>query len=201
MAAQRRGWLLLLLSLAVLCGGCSTSYWLNRGRDAADIFTVCVGAGVGAKARVGPVHVGAIFDNHLLGLRGGEVRGIELGSRNGCFGLGTWDREFPFFTGSTEVFALGHTFGSDSPARTRDKDFIADAVPIWEGVLPAFPGAVPFLLLPQEHRATYYCQLEAVIGLVPSLRLGFNPAELLDFIAGWTTLDILSDDMEWGADE
>ena len=43
---------------------------------------------------------------------------------------------------------------------------------------------------------SYYNQIEAVIGVGPSLRLGFNPGELLDFILGWTTIDIYKDDLE-----
>ena len=39
-----------------------------------------------------------------------------------------------------------------------------------------------------------HTQIEAAIGIGPSLRLGFNPGELLDFILGWTTVDIYGDD-------
>ena len=44
--------------------------------------------------------------------------------------------------------------------------------------------------------ASYYTQIEAVVGAGPSVRLGFNPGELLDFILGWTTIDIYKDDLE-----
>ena len=43
----------------------------------------------------------------------------------------------------------------------------------------------------------YYAQMEAVIGLGPSIRLGFNPGEVLDFVLGWFTIDIFNDDLEW----
>jgi hypothetical protein len=48
---------------------------------------------------------------------------------------------------------------------------------------------------PSELRAHYYTQLEAVAAIVPGLRVGFNPAELLDFLLGWTSLDLFKDDV------
>ena len=41
-----------------------------------------------------------------------------------------------------------------------------------------------------------YTQLEVVIGLGGTLRLGFNPGVLLDFLLGWFTIDISYDDIE-----
>ncbi len=45
-------------------------------------------------------------------------------------------------------------------------------------------------------RHPYFTQIEVVAGLLGTLRLGFNPGELLDFILGWTTVDIFNDDRE-----
>ena len=42
----------------------------------------------------------------------------------------------------------------------------------------------------------YYTQVEVVLGLGSHLRLGLNPGELLDFVLGWTTIDIFGDDHE-----
>ena len=42
---------------------------------------------------------------------------------------------------------------------------------------------------------SYLTQIEAVVGLGPTIRLGFNPGELLDFFFGWTTLDLFQDDL------
>ena len=44
--------------------------------------------------------------------------------------------------------------------------------------------------------AALYTQMEVVVGLGGTLRLGFNPGELLDFILGWATIDIYNDDLE-----
>ncbi len=43
----------------------------------------------------------------------------------------------------------------------------------------------------------YYTQAEACVGLGPSIRLGINPGEILDFLFGWTTIDLFGDDLEW----
>ena len=62
-----------LLVVTVACGtGCATGYWVDRGRDAADVFTATVGCGVGAKGRLGPINVGLAFDSTIAGVRGGK---------------------------------------------------------------------------------------------------------------------------------
>ena len=37
--------------------------------------------------------------------------------------------------------------------------------------------------------------IEVAVGLIRTIRIGFNVGELLDFIVGWTTLDICRDDL------
>lgn len=50
-------------------------------------------------------------------------------------------------------------------------------------------------LLSVSKKAYYYTQLEVAAGLGYTVRLGFNPGELLDFLLGWTTIDIFGDDV------
>lgn len=179
--------LVLMFSGLVVSSGCVTSYWIDRGRDAADIVTVTVGIGAGAKARVGPLAPGLLVCHDLAGLRGGR-----------CF-LGN---DNPFETDVAAPFPVsspadGLSFGSDvfclesfsqpterpkeSPLAKRNKDIqISSPVP-WIGV--------------GKHMSDY-TQLEAVVAIGASLRVGFNPGELLDFLLGWTTLDIFNDDIE-----
>jgi len=38
-------------------------------------------------------------------------------------------------------------------------------------------------------------QIEAMAGCGHTLRLGFNPGELLDFVLGWAAIDIYDDDV------
>ncbi|MCX7009267.1 MAG: hypothetical protein NTY53_18815, partial [Kiritimatiellaeota bacterium] len=45
-------------------------------------------------------------------------------------------------------------------------------------------------------RASNSYQVEAAVGGGLVFRLGFNVGELLDFILGWTTIDIFGDDLE-----
>jgi len=44
--------------------------------------------------------------------------------------------------------------------------------------------------------APCYTQIEAVFGLGFTVRAGFNPGELLDFLLGWFGIDIYGDDLE-----
>jgi hypothetical protein len=53
---------------------------------------------------------------------------------------------------------------------------------------PPYPP--PFVCYP------YFTQIEGVVALGPSIRLGLNIGELLDFVVGWAGLDIYGDDLE-----
>ena len=46
----------------------------------------------------------------------------------------------------------------------------------------------------QQH-LPYYTQIEVAVGFGGTLRLGCNPGEALDFIAGWFGIDIFGDDL------
>jgi len=174
------------VSLAVLLTGCASTggYFVDRGRDATDIVTLCVGVGAGAKAQLGPLHTGLIADVDLAGLRGGRLfvfhRDNHLGLPNSI------DLEAVLY-GTSWFYHDLHSYAEDQ----RRKYFSSTPFdPNWP--LPIFrlsdanPGG----------SASYYTQVEAVVALGPSIRLGFNPGELLDFILGWTTLDIFNDDLE-----
>ncbi len=45
-----------------------------------------------------------------------------------------------------------------------------------------------------EGTPALFTQIELLAGLGLTVRLGFNPGELLDFLLGWTTLDLYGDD-------
>ena len=57
---------------AIGATGCTTTYWVDRGRDAADIFTVGVGYGIGVQGRVGPLVPGIGMHASVIGLESGE---------------------------------------------------------------------------------------------------------------------------------
>ena len=174
--------LFLFVSLAAFTSGCVTPYMVDRGRDAADIFTATAGVGAGVKARVGPVHVGLLVNRDISGLRSG-VFCPYWGNEKGIVAL-----DFDYFIIPS---CWGWAWDLFEPCH----------VPEERGKhIDACSGHVPFLylssttgdrLMPHE-----YTQIDIVGGIGGTLRLGFNPGELLDFILGWTTIDIYNDDLE-----
>jgi len=173
--------LVLLAALTVACTGCATySYLVDRTRDAADVFTVTVGTGGGAKVRVGPVQVAAISNSDLVGLRAGKV----FWDGNGLIANREVYSPLPILSSRymRAMFGLeGFSHGVGSISSFRRKDIIARS-------------PFPFVVLGDS--APYYTQIEAAGGLLLTLRLGFNPGELVDFVLGWLFLDIYSDDVE-----
>ena len=189
----------LFLLLAISLTGCASThgYFLDRGRDAADIFTATVGYGAGGKVRAGPVQVGLFLNGDMAGLRGGEV--VSLSTRRGT--RSTLDvvfpvpipssaSEWPNLTASMESYDLG-TLPSKDPKMAADG--------LGRKSCFAFGRYVPFITI--SGSLSYYTQLEIAAGLGGTLRLGFNPGELLDFILGWATIDLFSDDLEAGKED
>jgi hypothetical protein len=171
---------LLCSLLLALCPGCSSpSYLGNRARDAADIFTATVGLNYGAKARIGPLRAGLFGGQDYAGLRAGEV-GLP-------FHLNGYEQAIDL-----EMTAMSsETFFPESLriAKERGKCFTSE-------------GIICFALPDQSENASrrqqaaYYSQTEIAVGVFGGVRLGFNLGELLDFILGWTTLDIYDDDLK-----
>ena len=177
---------LAVLLAATVLSGCASPYMVDRGRDAADIFTATVGVGGGARARVGPVHAGVVpFNVGSYGLRGG-----------------TWDNDFSGITYAEQDYLLlplselgfaSTAFNPDSNVATeRGKGFCAGS---------RIPFVTTDVSSPRDahtkrHPYSYYTQMEVTAGLIFTVNLGFNPGELLDFMLGWTTLDIFDDDIE-----
>jgi len=205
----------------LLAGGCSsTGYLAARGRDAADVFTLTVGAGDGAKVRVGPLQVAAIRNADLAGLRAGQffadgdglvmndetyapvplfsvrggqsnrerlrralatgrpigtnavesVRGSERLERSWMTSRSKWTRLFG---------EEGFSHGLNSISNQRNKSVLAKS--------PAPIAAI-------GATAPYYSQIEVAAGILLTVRVGVNPGEFLDFLLGWTGIDIYGDD-------
>jgi hypothetical protein len=163
------------VSLSAFCSGCATTGYLgDRMRDAGDVFTATVGMGAGAKARVGPIQIGTIGSIDMWGLRGGKFGDVAF--------YETLTRDFliPWpYHGSFGEERFVYQAPREMPNK-RGKGFLAKA---------------PLPIIGAADQPEYYTQVEIVIAIVGSLRLGFNPGELLDFVLGWTTLDIYSDDL------
>ena len=177
--------LTVFLCLAAFSTGCATSYITDRGRDAADVFTFGVGVGAGAKARIGPIQTGLLFNIDALGLRGGEMVWKGEGPNIGA--------DIDYLLGGHSEFdtRVRHRVASDSLAWKRNKSYMVRYGPL--GIPANDPFSTP---LPNRYSLSYFTQVEVVGGLLWTFRLGFNPGELLDFIFGWFTVDIYNDDLE-----
>lgn len=168
-----------LATLLLVSPGCASvhPYLTDRWNDAKDVTTVAVGVGIGAKARVGPLWAGLLANRDLAGWR------------HGC--AGWWfDEEFIY---EVDVVCYGYDrfdlLGEESDRRRN-----------YAGV-----SWVPFCTFPSEgcewiqpvrpDTLKYYGQIEAVVGLGPSIRVGFNPVEFVDFVCGWFLIDFSEDDM------
>ena len=172
--------LLVVAGLISSSSGCaSTAYWSDRKHDAADVFTVTVGYGVGLKVRAGPVQGGVAWSRDRFGVRGGEF--AVMTKVDGSEFL----LPYPLPSEWGPFFAMeGSSFGTD-----RRKDYFAAS------------RGLPFVI---DHcggandsaagRIHYFSQAEVLVGLGVTLRFGVNPGELLDFVLGWFTVDLLRDD-------
>jgi hypothetical protein len=198
---------LTVAALVLLNAGCA-SYVANRARDAADIFTLTIGVGAGARVQVGPVHVAVIQSSDLAGLRGGEffsngngmmynedkmafvpiprsedwnLHRKEVDAREKALAQAEgreWKRKKTYWEPNlfgSSIFVQDKEYACSR----RGKDTVINCPgPFWASGQPP----------------SYFTQLEVSGGLLGCVRAGFNPGELLDFILGWTTLDIYGDD-------
>jgi len=159
----------LVLASSLLCSCASTkNYFANRGRDAMDIATISGEHGFGAMAQAGPLMSG-------IGVAGGAA-----GLRNGYFGICEGGMEMEFIFWGYKSFSPGDC-NDHTVERLQNKqyEFGQTALFIVEDTAFAFKSF----------------QIEAALNLGIGLRAGLNFAELIDFLLGWTTVDILNDDV------
>lgn len=180
----------LLTGVLLLVGvtGCATSaYFTDRKRDAADVFTLTVGTGGGVEARVGPVQAALFFNRDSAGLRGGEwYRAMNTNAVN--------FRSSDVMEAATPLpVVLTAAMGAYPFLTSVDKFVPTPGADRRNKQYEAYGPLVPGLTL--GNKAHYYTQIEAAVGLGPSLRLGFNPGELLDLVLGWASVDIYGDDV------
>lgn len=176
----------LIASLGVLATGCASPYMIDRRRDLADVFTASAGTGFGCQARASFLHLGILNQRDRWGLRGGGL--ISEPSEYDVF-----DAQFPLFITDENFFGTYSSQAEFKPAETiqllRKKDFR------WRFRFSTFPteGGI---ISEEIGSWSYYTQFEVVAGVGWTVRLGFNPGELVDFILGCVALDIMDDDLE-----
>jgi len=181
--------------LCALTSGCATGYLADRGRDGADIFTASVGVGGGAKARVGPVRVGAFFAKEKAGFRGGDF--LKNGEMKGI--------PFDWFPGTVDIDATISSVEAfrplpDTLAASRGKQYFAQgllglSLSSWPAIMDDPEKNYAWTAKTWQQHLPYYTQIEVAVGLGGTLRMGFNPGELVDFILGWFGIDIFGDDL------
>ena len=184
----RKTRLFVSLLLAGLCSGCAVrGFCVDRGRDAADIFTATVGYGYGAKARVGPVGTGWFINSDRAGLRGGHFFIGVSEFEAEPFELTTF-----FFHGSggKDVWPMcsEDAFVMQDEGMPRPKSYTAG------GMLPLLTS-VPSGDYHWSAECHHSTQLEVATGLWGTVRLGLNLAELVDFAVGWAAIDPMGDDV------
>ena len=184
-----------LLAAATLSSGCAT-YVRDRVADAGDIFTATVGTGIGVTAKAGPIHTGLGSVIDLYGLRGGEFGSFVPDSKlDDRAPNRITDTLLPPSGDEAEIVAAFGTFGPyKSRAWARGKTFSSQCLETGE--------LLPFLDLPWDNDAEchplidpQWTQIDLSVGLIASVRLGFNPGELLDFIIGLFGFDRSADDL------
>ena len=184
----------------LLSVGCGSGYFTDRNRDAADIFTFTTGVGMGATARVGAVHAGLYTGRDASGLKGGEVSWETMQNLDDKWGS-TCDLLLGVPTPDGWMFAW-----EDSRA-AQD----GDAVAVARGKVYSARGVAPLIMVPSKLGGSrpyyerpdygpnypyhYWTQIEVTAGAGPSVRVGFNPGELVDFLVGWFGVDIYDDDI------
>ncbi len=192
--------------VAVLCGCATSGYFSDRSRDAADIFSLSAGGGIGTYARISFIPLGGLFNSDVVGLRGGETFYVGF-SGVSEFVSSVINEEKPnsdIFDVSVggawppipiPVFLIVENFFGPVPdhepsfkkidrLRLRHKTYRYEAAYFFG----TFIGG-------SSAKWRYFTQIEVAAGFGPTLRFGFSIAELLDFVLGWTTIDILDDDI------
>ena len=216
------GNLLVLPILALACAGCSTSgYLANRGRDAADVFTLTLGAGTGVKGRVGPLMLAAEQNADLVGLRGGAF----FAGGNGLILNDEAYLPIPVISASSILKRQRgpqwqHAKVPQTEEQKAEEAEKKAAIPKWQRE-PSIWSRIcgeegfslgplsmsdyrdkhvvarsPFPLVVVGQQSHFYTQIEGMIGFIISVRAGVNVGEFADLVLGLFTVDIYGDDLE-----
>lgn len=174
----------ILSAACAFCSGCASSGYLkDRMRDGADVFTASVGKGFGVETRIGPAHAGFVGVGDRVGLRAGQFLPLRSSAGPSFIDSGAYGGEYCIGIFGYEYF--GAMVGSEAGTRRKEYETIFCFIPTGESLRSGKPVLNP----------AYWTQIEVVAGVGISLRLGFNPGELIDFLLGWFMLDIYNDDL------
>ena len=171
------------LLLVVLLNGCSSvgNYAGNRGADLADLFILegSVGPGLDAHAQV----------TGLLGTGIGSSKQWGLMWHGRYLGMGSRDSGGLILSAHTYVEEdLMPPVRGDSEYEPRSRSWF---------LLLRWPPFRPLLKPAERCRAL---DLELGLSALVGFHVGFSPIQTLDFLLGWTTLDLCGDDYTPHAD-
>jgi hypothetical protein len=166
-----------VLWLGVVAGGCSGlgTYASNRGHDALDVVTLSFPFGAGVMAQAGPVGTGLGVLANDYGLRFGE---------------------FGYFDQSYDVHFLFAGSGCGSapgPDPWRRKGYTYDQ--LFGLIMPGLNSSM-FRTPAPGQKGIVWAQVEGAAALGVGVRAGVNVAELVDFVLGFATIDIMDDDQK-----
>lgn len=188
---MRKLYLVLLVTLS--CTGCA-QYWQNRLNDFADVGKVGLGVG-------GALGVDAQVTDFIHPSFGLSVGGFFVGHENRDVS-GAWTHLALVFPTAT---AMANIAGKDLPKEANGvtsaqviiyKQIVwveASRYMVWKDYYTITMGDSD----PKPAHVSWARRMgvEATVSLLfVSARAGVNPAELLDFVLGFTTLDIAGDD-------
>lgn len=179
--------LLLTILLAASCSvitGCASGrvYFADRGRDAADIFTISVQKGIGVDAQISFITPAAGLTETLIGLEDGRFVTNPISTIR------------PFHDSDSGSAVLGlpllFTFKGvqdrwDTVIENRNKSY----------QLCLLLGFIPFEMKSSDKITPHYLtKVEVGASLFYGIRVGVNPGEFVDFLLGWFGVDMFGDD-------
>ena len=179
---------MLVLVAALLTTGCADfkTYIKDRGNDLADCFTARAGIayGLGVRTQV---------TNYV---RVSAGIGSYSGKWVGYFGRNRVD-ESPLEQAWIGLpFSVLYLFSTEFRVGRSKDDWTASLLGVhveeFRRPNPQWSPGVPLV------REKFFIEVGATLGAV-GFDLGFNPVEFVDFLLGWTTLDITGDDAGTGA--
>jgi len=162
------------------------NYFRNRLYDATDMVTIGLEKNVFGFAGWISCFGGGLQYAH---------KGIGFGLRNGNFGFyKTGGDKLAYINSGNSILLLNSyayiAYGSKKN-RANKKVYRTRNI---LGIIPVFPVPVKEL----QDRLTKDCKapvaLELSAGIYFGIRVGINFSEILDFVLGWTTIDIMDDD-------
>jgi len=170
--------------------GCASLrvYSVDRVRDVSDVCTLTAGLGTGAKIRIGYLtrpSFGVFWNKDVTGLRGGEffaAVGPEA-PRNSVASLGLPMPGAIIIPERDDFYGLASAETEEVTARIKSRH---KAYLVSENELVQSDTFT---------RWYYYTQCEVALGLGVTAKAGFNLAEIIDLLLGFTYIDILNDDV------